>query len=95
MRSPPSGEMVLVIFRRFLDFRPFFGPYLDTAVKNAKYIKVAPKLYNELCNKQAVRLHTDCVFVKIGAFKIFFDNLTEKLQKIFTLQINHVKILQH
>ena len=34
--------MVLVIFRRFLNFGPFFGPFLGTLVENAKLKRVAP-----------------------------------------------------
>ena len=33
--------MVLVIFRRFLNFGPFFGPFLGNLVANAKK-RVAP-----------------------------------------------------
>ena len=34
--------MILVIFRRFLIFGPFFGPFLGTLVENSKLKKVAP-----------------------------------------------------
>merc|ERR1712127_564863 len=34
--------MILVIFRRFLNFGPFFGPFLGTLVENSKHKKVAP-----------------------------------------------------
>ena len=34
--------MVVVIFRRFLNFGPFFGQFLGTVVENAKHKKVAP-----------------------------------------------------
>ena len=34
--------MILVIFRRFLNFGPFFGPFLGTLVENSKNKKVAP-----------------------------------------------------
>ena len=34
--------MILVIFRRFLNFGPFFGPFLGTLVENAKSKRVAP-----------------------------------------------------
>ena len=34
--------MILVIFWRFLNFGPFFGPFLGTLVENSKHKKVAP-----------------------------------------------------
>ena len=34
--------MILVIFRCFLNFGPFFGPFLGTLVENSKHKKVAP-----------------------------------------------------
>ena len=34
--------MVLVIFWRFLNFGPFFGPFLGTVVENSKHKRVAP-----------------------------------------------------
>ena len=37
-------------FRRFLNFAPFFGPFLGTIVKNAKYKKVLSGIYLHLCN---------------------------------------------
>ena len=37
MLCPPSGKMVFVIFRRFLNFGPFFGPFLGTLVENSKH----------------------------------------------------------
>ena len=38
--SPPSGNYGLVIFRRFVNFGPFCGPFLLSVVKNAKHEKV-------------------------------------------------------
>ena len=32
----------MVIFQRFMNFRPFFRPFLGIIVKNAKHIKVTP-----------------------------------------------------
>ena len=37
-----SGQMVLVIFRRFFNFGPFFWPFLGTVVENAETKRVAP-----------------------------------------------------
>ena len=34
--------MVLVIFRRFLNFGPFFGPFLGTVVESSKQKRFAP-----------------------------------------------------
>ena len=34
--------MILVIFRRFLNLGPFFGPFLGTVVENSKHKRVAP-----------------------------------------------------
>ena len=34
--------MVLVIFQRFLNFGPFFGPFLGTVVENSKHKRVVP-----------------------------------------------------
>ena len=34
--------MVLVIFHRYFNFGPFFGPFLGTLVENAKKGRVAP-----------------------------------------------------
>ena len=42
MRCPRTGKMVLVIFRRFVNFGPFFEPLLGTVVENAKHKRVAP-----------------------------------------------------
>ena len=38
-----SRNYDLVIFRRFFNFGPFFGPFSGTAVKNVKHEKVAPE----------------------------------------------------
>ena len=42
MLSLKSGKMVLVIFRCFLNFGLFFGPFLGTVVENAQHKRVAP-----------------------------------------------------
>ena len=42
MRCPKSGNYDLVIFRCFLNFGPFFEPFLGTVVKNTKHEKIAP-----------------------------------------------------
>ena len=63
-----SGKMILVIFRRFLNFGPFFGPFLGTLVKNAKHKKFAPCIYLHFC-KQSTNPNINiwvlkCVFPK-------------------------------
>ena len=42
MLCPICVKVILVIFRRFLNFGPFFGPFLGTLVENSKHKKVAP-----------------------------------------------------
>ena len=42
MTGPKSMNYDLVIFRHFLNFKLFFGPFLGTVVKNAKHKKVVP-----------------------------------------------------
>ena len=43
MLCPISVKMVLVIFRRFLNFGPFFGPFLGTLVENSNSLNF-PKI---------------------------------------------------
>ena len=42
MLCPRSGEMVLLIFPRFLSFGPFFEPFLGTVLEITKHKRVAP-----------------------------------------------------
>ena len=44
--------MVLVIFWYFLNFGPFFGPFLGTIVENAKHKRVAPGTSLNLSKKK-------------------------------------------
>ena len=41
----------LVIFWRFFNLGPLFGPFLGTVVKNAKHKKVAPGIDLNFCNE--------------------------------------------
>ena len=42
MLCPRCVKVILVIFRRFLNFGLFFGPFLGTLVENSKHKRVAP-----------------------------------------------------
>ena len=59
---PPSGNYNLVIFRHFLNFGSFFGPFLGTVVKNAKHRKVAPG--NSLKTLASIFKSLNCAFPK-------------------------------
>merc|ERR1712127_1101552 len=66
--SPRCVKMILVIFLRFLNVGPFFGPFLGTLVENSKYKKVAPG--NSLNFPKKIKILTlifgyqNCVFLK-------------------------------
>merc|ERR1712127_885597 len=66
--SPRCVKMILVIFRRFLNFGPFFWAVLGTQVENSKHKKVAPG--NSLNFPKKIKTLTlifvsqNCVFLK-------------------------------
>jgi len=68
MLCPRCVKVILVIFRRFLNFGPFFGPFLGTLVENSKHKKVAPG--NSLNFPKKIKIVTlifgsqNCVFLK-------------------------------
>ena len=53
----------------FKNFRPFFGPFLDTVVKNVKKKKDAPGCYRHLSNSSKNLIVTVWV-IKLGFPKI-------------------------
>ena len=42
MRCPKNGNYASVLLQRFLNFKPFFGPFLGTIVNTLTHKKVAP-----------------------------------------------------
>ena len=68
IESLKSRNYNLVIFRRFLNFGPFFGPFSGTAVENARHKKVAPDInLNFLISQKVLALifrSVNCVFPK-------------------------------